>query len=140
MAAQVLTANRLIDGDVVYWRAGAWVEALGEAEVFAGEPEAEAAVAAAKRFVAENVVVNPYLFDLKGDRPAKEREIIRALGPSVRNDVGKQATESTSPLWGGRRAKASRVGDHPPPDPASLRSTGSTSPQGGGERDDDVSI
>ena len=47
MAAQVLTANRLIDGDVVYWRAGAWVEALAQAEVFAGEPEAEAAVAAA---------------------------------------------------------------------------------------------
>ena len=91
MAAQVLTANRLIDGDVVYWRAGAWVEALAEAEVFASAPEAEAAVAAAKRFVAENVVVNPYLFELKGDRPAKEREIIRALGPSVRSDVGKQA-------------------------------------------------
>jgi hypothetical protein len=120
MAAQVLTANRLIDGDVVYWRAGAWVEALAEAEVFADAPEAEAAVAAASRFVVENLVVNPYLFELKGNRPAKEREIIRALGPSVRSDVGKQA-----------------LGLGGPP-PARLRR--STSPQGGGESDDDVSI
>jgi sulfite reductase (NADPH) hemoprotein beta-component len=119
MAAQVLTANRLIDGDVVYWRAGAWVEALAQAEVFAGEPEAEAAVAAAKRCVEENVVVNPYLFELKGDRPAKEREIIRALGPSVREDVGKQAADLPSGFAAPqlRRDK-----------------------QGGGERDDDVSI
>jgi hypothetical protein len=96
MVSQVLTANRLIDGDVVYWHAGAWVEALAQAEIFAGEVDAEAAVAAATRFVDENVVVNPYLFELKGDRPAKEREIIRALGPSVREDVGKQAADLPS--------------------------------------------
>ncbi len=77
MVSQVLTANRLIDGDVVYWRAGAWVEALAEAEAFPGDAEAKAAVEAAKRFVAGNVVVNPYLFELKGGRPAKEREIFQ---------------------------------------------------------------
>ncbi len=41
------------------------------------------------------VVVNPYLFDVRADadgvHPVKEREIVRAAGPSVRRDLGKQA-------------------------------------------------
>jgi len=94
-ALQVLTANRLVDGDVVYWRAGGWVEAFSEADVFAAEAEAKAALAAAQKFVTGNVVVNPYLFDVRqgadGVAPVKEREIIRAAGPTVRGDLGKQA-------------------------------------------------
>ncbi len=92
---QMLTANRLRDGDVVYWRAGGWVETLGQGDVFAAEADAEAALAAAGKFVAGNVVVNPYLFDVRADAsgiaPVKEREIIRAAGPTVRSDLGKQA-------------------------------------------------
>lgn len=95
----MLTANRLIDGTVLYWRAGQWVEALAEGEVLASEADAKAALAAAQRFVAENDVVNPYLFEMKGDRPLKEREIIRARGPSIHPDLGKQADSSTSPSW-----------------------------------------
>jgi hypothetical protein len=91
----MLTANRLRDGDVVYWHAGGWVEAFGEGDVFAAEAEAEAALAAAQNFVAGNVVVNPYLFDVHteadGVHPVTEREIVRAAGPSVRTDLGKQA-------------------------------------------------
>ena len=113
--AQMLTANRLVDGDVVYWRGGQWVEAFCEGEVFDAEATAKAAVAAAQRFVAENIVVNPYLFELKGDLPLKEREIIRALGPSVRHDLGKQAA--------GQRLGFARQNAKP-----------------GQERDDDVSI
>jgi len=89
--AQKLTANRLIDGIVLYWKGGDWTESLAEADFFESEEEAQAALAAAKDFVARNVVVSPYLFEMKGDRPLKEREIIRALGPSVRPDLGKQA-------------------------------------------------
>lgn len=89
---QMLTANRLVDGDVVYWRAGFWVAALGDGEVFAATAEAEAALDAAKKSVAANVVVNPYLFEVQADgTPVKEREIIRAAGPTVRLDLGKQA-------------------------------------------------
>jgi hypothetical protein len=92
---QMLTANRLRDGDVVYWRAGGWVEAFDDGEVFSAEAEAEAALEAARKFVAGNVVVNPYLFDVRakadGVQPVTEREVIRALGPSVRTDLGKQA-------------------------------------------------
>jgi hypothetical protein len=93
--AQMLTANRLKDGDVLYWKAGAWVEALKDGEVFDEAASADAALAAAQIFVTGNVVVSPYLFDVRidaaGIHPVKEREIIRAAGPSVRDDLGKQA-------------------------------------------------
>jgi hypothetical protein len=89
--AQTLTASRLIDGAVLYWRGGGWVETLAEADVFAAPQTGEAALAAAKDFVARNVVVNPYLFEVKDGHPVSEREIIRAAGPSVRSDLGKQA-------------------------------------------------
>ncbi|MBS0472323.1 MAG: DUF2849 domain-containing protein [Proteobacteria bacterium] len=92
---QMLTANRLKDGDVLYWKAGHWVLALAEGEVFEDPKAADMALAAAQKFVTGNVVVNPYLFDVKvgpdGIRPVKEREIIRAAGPTVRTDLGKQA-------------------------------------------------
>ena len=92
---QMLTANRLVDGDVLYWKAGQWVLSLKDADVFADAKDADAALAAAQKFVTDNVVVNPYLFDVKTDakgiHPVKEREIIRAAGPTVRDDLGKQA-------------------------------------------------
>jgi hypothetical protein len=88
--AQVLTANRLIDGTVLYWKDGGWVETLAAAETLDGDAAA-AALEAAKAFVSGNAVVNPYLFELRNGRPVKEREIIRAAGPSVRHDLGKQA-------------------------------------------------
>jgi hypothetical protein len=94
---QMLTANRLKDGDVLYWKAGAWVESLRDGEVFAESPPAEAALVAAQSFVIGNAVVNLYLFDVRVDaagiHPVKEREIIRAAGPSVRDDLGKQAND-----------------------------------------------
>jgi hypothetical protein len=93
---QMLTANRLVDGDVLYWKAGQWVLSLKDADVFADAKDADAALAAAQKYVADNVVVNPYLFDVKidakGSHPVKEREIIRAAGPTVRFDLGKQAS------------------------------------------------
>jgi hypothetical protein len=93
---QMLTANRLVDGDVLYWKDGGWVAALADGDVFADPMAADAALAAAQRYVTDNVVVAPYLFDVKSDakgvRPVKEREIIRAAGPTVRADTGKQAS------------------------------------------------
>ena len=91
---QMITANRLRDGEVLYWKAGTWVPALAEGEVFADPKLADAALAEAMKYVAQNKVVNPYLFDVKEVdgtiRPVKEREIIRAKGPTVRGE-GKQA-------------------------------------------------
>ena len=94
---QMLTANRLVDGDVLYWKAGDWVLALKDGEVFADAKAADAALAAAQKYVTGNAVVNPYLFDVRTDaqgvHPVKEREIIRAAGPTVRFDLGKQSSD-----------------------------------------------
>lgn len=99
---QMITANRLLDGAVVYWRAGGWAETFAEGEVFSDGDAAKAALDAAKAFVAANVVVNPYLFEVKTDDgkwwPVKEREIVRAMGPSVRRDLGKQAAGEAPPV------------------------------------------
>jgi len=91
----MLTANRLRDGEVLYWKGGDWVLALTDGEVFPDPVTADAALAAAGRFVKENIVVAPYLFDVRVAagviKPVKEREIIRAKGPTVRGE-GKQAS------------------------------------------------
>ena len=92
---QMITANRLRDGEVLYRKGGDWVLALKDGEVFADEKAADAALAEALKDVPANKVVNPYLFDVRlvGGviKPVKEREIIRAKGPTVRGE-GKQAT------------------------------------------------
>ena len=90
---RALTANRLFDGEVVFWKDGQWVERFGEADLFAaGDPNAEAAEAHAKN--QPTVVVEPYLIDLMESEglwaPLSYRERIRALGPTNLNH-GKQA-------------------------------------------------
>jgi hypothetical protein len=94
-ALQVLTANRLRGGEVTYWRGGDWVGDLADADVLAHEAAAKRALESAARFVRERVVVNPYLFavirDEAGVHPLEERELIRAAGPTIRRDLGKQA-------------------------------------------------
>jgi hypothetical protein len=97
-AFQVLTANRLRTGDVVYWQNGEWAEHFAEADVFSDKAAADAALEAAQSFVRGRVVVNPYLFAVRDHegriRAAEEREIIRSEGPSVRRDLGKQAMDA----------------------------------------------
>ena len=93
--AQILTANRLGIGDVVYWNAAhGWVGSLFEADVLE-EETADALLVRAQEFVARREIVNPYLFDVRVANgrvePVKEREIIRAMGPTVLPDLGKQA-------------------------------------------------
>ena len=93
---QVMTANRLRDGEVVFLtRAGVWSEKIDDA-VLAQEPQALAAVEArAAADVNANLITGQYLFDatrLGGHIKASHiRERIRAQGPSVRLDLGKQA-------------------------------------------------
>ncbi|MGH6871079.1 MAG: DUF2849 domain-containing protein [Rhizomicrobium sp.] len=105
---QVLTANRLRDGAVVYWRDGAWVETFVTAAVFDGKPDADAALARAADDVKARLVVNPYLFAVRLEdgrpRAIEEREIVRSEGPSVRRDLGKQAGSTQA---GGNQASGS---------------------------------
>jgi hypothetical protein len=93
---QVMTANRLRDGDVVFLtRAGLWALEIDNA-VLAQEPQAVAALEArAKADEKATLVTGAYLFDaerIDGKIKASHiRERIRAQGPTVRMDLGKQA-------------------------------------------------
>ncbi len=92
---KILTANRLKDGDVLYWKAGTWILSITGADIFADAAAADTALGEAQKSVAANQVVAPYLFDVRVEngvvRPVKEREVIRAAGPTVRPDTGKQS-------------------------------------------------
>jgi hypothetical protein len=92
---QMLTSNRLRDGDILYWKDGDWVLFLKEGEIFTDPEAAQAALAAAQKDIDANKIVAPYLFDVTADgRPVKEREIIRAAGPTVQPHLGKQAGQT----------------------------------------------
>ena len=96
MSAQIVTANRLNDGLVIYLGPDeSWVERIEAAEIANGKDEAAALLARAEAPAHGTRVVGPYLmaveFDAGTPRPASNREIIRALGPTVRTDLGYQA-------------------------------------------------
>ena len=90
---RALTANRLIDGEVVFWRKGEWVEQFGDADLFGDNQAGEAAEAHAKN--QPTVVIDAYLIDLVESEgrmvPLSYRERIRALGPPNHLRHGKQA-------------------------------------------------
>ena len=90
---RALTANRLDDGEAVFWKAGRWVERFAEAELFDAPEPAEAAEALAKS--QQTIVVDPYLIDVidggAGWAPLSYRERVRALGPTNHPQHGKQA-------------------------------------------------
>ena len=90
---KALTANRLSDGEVVFWNAGVWREHFSKAELFNDEAAAEAAEARAKSDITH--LVEPYLIDVEavegGVAPVSYRERLRALGPTNKPDHGKQA-------------------------------------------------
>ena len=90
---KALTANRLIDGEVVFFRAGEWVERFAEADLFTDDSAAAAAEGHAKSQV--TLLVDPYLIDVVavegGFAPLSYRERVRAMGPTNKLDHGKQA-------------------------------------------------
>jgi hypothetical protein len=96
MMPQVLTANRLSVGEVVYWNAAkGWVTYLHDAEILPDDKAEAVLKSDGARSVQERQVVNPYLFEVRVNGatvvPVKTREAIRAAGPSARRDLGKQA-------------------------------------------------
>lgn len=93
---QAVTANRLSDGEVVYLSAdNQWVETFAAADIADGDDAAQELLARAMPDDFELSVLEPYLFEVlpqdDGYKPASVREIIRAAGPTVRLDLGKQA-------------------------------------------------
>lgn len=96
--AVVLTANDLLDGHVVYRTPDAsWSSKHADARIFESETDAAEALAGAE----PHLVVGPYLTEIVappsadavalGAAPVRYREAVRALGPTMRRDLGKQA-------------------------------------------------
>jgi hypothetical protein len=86
-ALQILTANRLADGAVVYLTAaGTWTTEIRQSVVAREEKAASALLARGQRDAESAVVVGPYLIaaleGAEGPRAASLREQIRAAGPS----------------------------------------------------------
>lgn len=84
---KVITANALIEGDVVYLRADdAWTRTLHEAELLTDEAHAQLRFVEASARTAE--VVGVYLADMAegpdGPEPLHFREDFRRTGPSNR--------------------------------------------------------
>ena len=92
---QIVTANRLMDGDVVFLTANhRWDQSLNQAAIAASPDEAAHLLAIAEP--QEHAVVGPYLIDVAVDvdgrpLPTHYRERIRVLGPTNRLDLGRQA-------------------------------------------------
>ncbi|WP_050525712.1 DUF2849 domain-containing protein [Pseudorhodobacter aquimaris] len=93
MTAQVITANALVEGDVVYLGGDeCWVRQLRDARVFSDPEAAKAALGVAH--ARDHEVVGVYLADVRLERgvpqPTHFREAFRQTGPSNKFH-GKQA-------------------------------------------------
>ncbi len=91
----ILIANDLREGEVVFATLEGWTRDPRRALVVQDERAAEALqVFGAKEFLRAKVV-DPQLVAIEfaegAPRPRHYREALRALGPSVRPDLGKQA-------------------------------------------------
>jgi hypothetical protein len=116
---QMIIANRLIDGAVVFLAPDErWVAAIDEGTVVEDEAEAQRLHGIAKQHEARCLVIDPLLIQVKVEdgrvRPTEIREVIRAFGPTVRTDVtdvgAPAAMPGLSPAAGERRAEgATRV-------------------------------
>ena len=87
MAKQIVTANRLVDGLVVYMGSSGWTEQVAEAAVAETGGDAVAILERATLSVDRCQVVDPYLIEVETSeaeiRPVRYREVVRAFGPSV---------------------------------------------------------
>ena len=97
---KILTANRLTDGEAVWFaKEGSWAESIVASEVV-GDKDGEARLEAiGKAAFAANLVLDVAVIDVEivegAIRPTRLRERIRAAGPTIRGDLGKQAHPET---------------------------------------------
>lgn len=93
-ALEIITANRLGDGLVIFLTTTGWSENISAAEV--SETQEATAVLLARSEEDVSRVVGPYAITVER-RPdgslhaQKYREALRTRGPSVRTDLGYQA-------------------------------------------------
>jgi hypothetical protein len=95
--AQMVTANRLRDGTVVYLTAdSAWSERFADGALWSDKDSADSALTASETAVAAQLVVGPYLIEAavtdRGPQPTSAKERIRAdHKPTFAADAGSWA-------------------------------------------------
>jgi len=94
---QILLASDLSDGEVLFLGASGWERDHAKARVARDKDQASALEAFGKAEIAANRVVDVYLADVEigpngVPTPLHYREKMRIKGPSVRLDLGKQAS------------------------------------------------
>ena len=91
---QMIIANRLVDGAVVFLGQGeSWTTAIASGVVIEDDAEAQRLLGAVKQLEARSPVIDPQVIQVKLDnagvlRPIEIRELIRAFGPTVRTERG----------------------------------------------------
>lgn len=93
---KVITANRLLDGDVVWLgENGSWVERVTLARTFEGKDDVADGLAQGATAEKNQEVVGVYEMDVTQEEgvlvPVRLREKIRAAGPTTHPEFGKQA-------------------------------------------------
>ncbi len=96
MSLKALKANRLIDGEAVWLtEAGGWSDRVSAARTEADAEGHATLEQIGVQATADSIVVNAELIDVEirdgAPVPTKLKERIRALGPTVRLDLGKQS-------------------------------------------------
>ena len=96
MTQQVITANRLTDGLVVFLAEdGCWVDSIQNAQVLSNSDDLKKRLDLANAAEQAQIVVGPYEIEVTsegtgGIRPVRYRERIRAYGPTSHADFANQ--------------------------------------------------
>ncbi len=90
--SQMIIANRLIDGLVVFLVSGGqWDTAIAQGALIEEDSEAQRLLEVAKQDQARCLVIDPILIQVRVEngqvRPTEIREVIRAFGPTIRTDL-----------------------------------------------------
>ena len=93
---KILTANRLADGEAVWFSvSGDWAETIDASDIVSDKDGEARLEAIGKTAHDNNEVVDVNLIDVNVVQgviqPLRLREVIRAAGPTNRLDLGKQA-------------------------------------------------
>jgi len=106
-SGKILTAHDLANGLAVYWcGSNVWSSAIDDAELAESAEKVAEFERLCGRENESNLVAGAYLVDVEESggkiSPVHIREQIRALGPTVRPDLGPQA-------WGGETAASMAI-------------------------------
>ena len=94
----ILTANDLATGDVIWWTGEGWSIHVNDA-VDVGDKGTEIAQAEVAARRANEAYVVDAQKDADGVRPAHIKERIRALGPTVRLDLSLKPADPAAGNW-----------------------------------------